>query len=653
MESDQIEKLVSESKAHIRAGEIGEGLRKSRLAFDRNRNNPNPRWSSAALIAQADGYFRLGQYSETIALAHQADLLIESAGDQFCEDSQSVRSLIHAQVCLLLGRCDAETDDLDAAESFLHQAIAMSRVTSDDRTLMRGLHSLSAGVYMPRGQYSLSIAADEEVLSLARRKKVPDLVWAPLTTMSWVYCLCGDHDRSKSLLEELRVVAPPGTLAEGWLHCIQGWLAISSNDVPGATVNLARVRSIGELLGSPELNFFARLGMARLRRLNNQLPSAMNWAMDAADTANRIGYRHLQGMAQLEIGRCTWLSGDPEEAENHLRRAIDTLSQLKAHLERALAYLVLAALLLKQNRAEANEAVILALTIIHQSGFEFLLDQERQLTYTVAAAGLSSKDPGLADLSRRTVDSLQRIAPPSLKVKTFGGLQVWQASRKIPSKALGQRRSGELLVLLLTSPGAFLPLDEAAERFTPDHSPSAALDHLHQATSALRRVLEPDLPTRFPSRYLRVEDSCIKLLIPQSNSSDDWTDFVSFEDACGKKDWFHALELYTGDFLPELPFSTWTVPLRQHYLTLFQQILLETARCCYSNGDFHDCLTLCRRLLKIEPWQEQAVMMGMKAAVALGDLSTARRMYQSLENALQEELGVSPQFDIQQFYRSL
>ena len=49
------------------------------------------------------------------------------------------------------------------------------------------------------------------------------------------------------------------------------------------------------------------------------------------------------------------------------------------------------------------------------------------------------------------------------------------------------------------------------EALCPDQSPQAAQTFLHHATSSLRRILEPDLPEKFPSRYLRVENERVTL----------------------------------------------------------------------------------------------------------------------------------------------
>ena len=648
----ELEALLAESQAHINAGDISAGLRKSRLAFDLAKNRLQLNLAAAALLAQAKAHFRLGHYSETADLAHQAVQQTEAGADTETVESADQRNSIRAQACLLLGQCAAETDDLPMSENYLHQTIELCRMSGEVDLLIHGLHSMSAGIYMPRGQYALALAADAEALALARANNTAGIVWAPLTTMSWVCFLSGQYEHASDLLQQLRGAAQAGSLGDGWAHNIQAWLALTSGDLPAASTDFGRTRSIGEKIGSPELNFYARLGMAQVCRKSGETASAINWAADATDVARRIGYRHLHGMAEVESGRCTWQQGDLAAAENHFRTALEILTPLQTRLEISQAYLALAALLLAQNRP-ASDAVRSALELIHSAGFYFLVDQERPWLFAAAAAGLNSRDPSLTEIAGRVVKTLQRLPAPSLRVKTLGGLQVWQGARLVQPKALNLRRAGELLVLLLASPGQQLTLEETAERLWSDGTPTSGRDLLHQATSALRHALEPELPTRFPSRYLLVEDGSLKILSASAPDLASWVDFAAFENAIGQGKWETALELYTGDFMPGSPYAEWTIPLRQHFITQYQQTLLEAAHRRYAAGNFAGALTLCQRLQEIEPWQEQAVLVGMHAALALKDVATARRMYQTLKKTLEIELGVAPQPELQELFRSL
>ena len=64
-------------------------------------------------------------------------------------------------------------------------------------------------------------------------------------------------------------------------------------------------------------------------------------------------------------------------------------------------------------------------------------------------------------------------------------------------------------------------------------------------------------------------------------------------------------------------------------------------------------LEICRRILALEPWQEETVLLAMRASVALNDRAGALRLYRELERSLAEAFGIEPQAELRQFYRSL
>jgi DNA-binding SARP family transcriptional activator len=231
----------------------------------------------------------------------------------------------------------------------------------------------------------------------------------------------------------------------------------------------------------------------------------------------------------------------------------------------------------------------------------------------------------------------------------LGRFEVWQGRRCIASSSLRQRRCGELLALLLLSPARCLSTDAIFEALWPDRSATAARGIFHQATSALRRALEPELPDKFPSRYLEVEEGQIALCLPPGSS----IDYEVFEDHAQSGRWEDALLAYAGDLLPGHAYADWAFAFREHLKIAYQRALLTAARARLDADRFEEALDACHCLLDLEPWQEQAVLLGMRAYRALGDVAAARRLYLALEETLSRDLDTRPQAELQEFYRSL
>jgi DNA-binding SARP family transcriptional activator len=476
-----------------------------------------------------------------------------------------------------------------------------------------------------------------------------DLVCASLISLAWVYWLSGQHEQAVAHLNELRSASFPGSSAEGYYYCGSGNLALDEGRIDQAPALYGQARSIGEVCGEPSINILVRLGMSRYHRLNDAPAAARDWANDALTIAKRVGYRHFQGLAFIERARAAWMLDDVAAAEGDLRAAIDILARLGAAFDLTRARFLLAVLLHQQRRDEAVSAWGEAARDIIEGNYAFLLEQERALAFPLLASLLDSDDPNVAAISRTLLGHLARVPPPPLHVQTLGRFEVRPGRRPMEMGAFRQRRAGELLALLLITPGRALSSEQIAEALYPERPPGAARASFHHTTSALRRALEPDLPEKFPSRYLEVEEGWVTLHLPP----DSWVDVEVFEAHCQRGEWEQALSLYGGEFLPEYRYADWAVAPRERLTLLYQQALLEAARARLAAGQSAGALDACRRLLALEPWHEEAVLLGMRACVALNDLPGARRLYLALEKALREDLGTAPQKELQAFYRSL
>jgi DNA-binding SARP family transcriptional activator/tetratricopeptide (TPR) repeat protein len=549
----------------------------------------------------------------------------------------------------VLGNCAAETSSLGEAEALYRSAADLARETGYPRGLMAALHGLAAGVYLPRGQFDLALAADEEARGIASRPGQPPwLVW-PLMTSSMIYQLIGQRDRAQATLEELDGLAAPGSMVQGYHLCTSASLSLDEGDLEAARALYIRARSIAEASGEPWLNIAVRLGMSRYHRLAGDGANARAWADDALTYASRVGYRHEQGKALIERGRAAWLCENEAAAEADLRAAAEILEALGAAFDLARGRFLLAALLQQQNRAEAIAVWLQAARAIVEGGYAFVLEQERALAFPLLAAYQNSSEAPLARSCALLLDQLGRVSPPPLRVVALGRFEVWQGSQCVQRHALRRRRAGELLALLLLAPGQRLSFDEVAEALFPEREPASAQVLFHHATSALRRALEPDLPDRFPSRYLEVEEGQVTLTLPPGS----WLDFEAFEVHCRQQKWEEATALYGGDLLPGYRFADWVLAQRERLALLHQRALLAAAEARLDQGRFGLALDACQRLLALEPWHEQAVLVAMHACAGLNNLAGARRLYRRLETTLRQDLDTAPQPELQAFYRSL
>jgi DNA-binding SARP family transcriptional activator len=638
VDDSSVASLIEISRTLERSGDMGAAFKSAEQALENARSSNNTGLILEAQVRVAFLHFRLGHYDRARKIAEQS-LALDAA-----------ETVSHVDAWLVLGNCAAETNDLSAAvNSYLH-AIDLSRQMGYPLALMRGLHNLATGIYLPQGKFELALAADKEVARLANEHNVPKLYWGALVTITWIYWIIGRYDLSATTLDELFGHASAGSLEEGYGHWLSGNLAQESGDFDQALTCYAHGRSIAEAIGEPGLGILVRLGPSRSHRKCGNPAAALEWAEDAWTMAVRAGYHHLEGLALIERGRANWSVGSATAAETDLRAAIAVLQPLNINFDLARANLYLAALLFEQKHPQANRFWQQAAGLIQTQGYDFLLEMERALTLPWVAIGLDSLDPERKKTSQDLFDWLQRAAPAPLQIQTLGQFSVWVGSRRLSNVALRQRRAGEVLAFLLASPGQTLTSQQISDALCPDKDPCAAVDFYHHAISALRRLLEPDLPDRrFPCRYLEVSEERVTLILPPGSR----IDFIEFRQHIQAKAWEQAITMYQGEFLPMIRYAEWTLPFRQYFADQYEQALLARAAELLAAGDAATCLNLARRALQHNAWQEQAVELGMRAALVLGDRSTAIKLYHQLEKVLEKELGIEPKTEVQQLFSAI
>ncbi len=628
--------LVHQVQRLCRAGQVAKAFELSRRALDSARPGGNPIAVAEAMNALAYVHFRVGHYEEA------KGLLVKSISMVPPEHPSRVDALI------LLGLCAAETDDPDGAGEYYRSAVDLSRQMGYDEALYRGLHNLAVGVYIPRGQFALALAVDRDAYEFILSRGKKELGWGALAAMGWVYWTMGRPREAARMARLLEDIAPEGSLSRGFHDALLADLALDEGRVDDAAGSFAKARSVAHVTGDPGLNGLVCLGLSRLYRSKGDPAAALGWAEETLTLARRVGYVHLQGMALLARARSFWLSGDLNSTEEDLRSAIGMMTPLGLDYDLATAWLLLAALLHQQGR-NGTDAWIKAASLIRQGHYHFLLERERSLAFPLIAHYAHHSGGKAREEAHQLLRHLTSVPPPPLRIHTLGRFEVWQGARRIPDGAWSKRRAGVLFRLLLISPRRSRTQEQIVEALWPDKDMTAAQPLLHQATSALRRALEPDLPRSFPSRYLTVEEASVTLHLPPGS----WVEHEVFEEQVQRGAFQEAVALYRGKLFPQDPYADWAVWERERLAQSYLRALLGASRDALAANRPAEALALARQALKLEPWQEQATRLGMEACLAMGDRTGALRLYRALAERLQKELGIEPGADLRAFYRKI
>lgn len=629
--------LIEDSNALERAGDIAAALAHAREALDLARSEGERSATAQALVAAALCRHRLGQYGTARTLAEEA--LAEAPPG----------TPVQGDALLMLAMSAAETELLSEAEGYYRRADELAREIGYDRLRYRALNNLAVGVYFSRGQFDLALAALQEALRLAQALGLDELLPYTLLALAWVYQFTSQRQAARETLAELGFVAHRAASTQGYHANLSALLALDEGDLEAAPHFFAVARSVAEAIGEPRLNVEMRLGMSRYHRLAGAPATARTWAGEALALTARTGFRLLQGRALMERGRAAWEAGDETSAEGDFRAAVEALTPLQADFDLARAALLLAALLHRRHRPEARETARDAARRITSGGYAFLLEQERALAFPLVAAYLNDPEPDLSAMCAALLAQLERVPPPPLRIVTLGRFEVRQGARIVPEATWRLRRAGELFRLLIVSPQRCLSRDEVIEALWPGKPAGAAHTPFHQSTSALRHALEPDLPDKFPSRYLEVEGGRVALHLPPGS----WVDMDAFAQHVRRGEWRAAVSLYQGDLLLGDRYADWAAQPRERTAQMFVDAALALGREALDGGELREALAAARRVLEIDPWQEGAVLVGMKACLALQDRAGAVRLYCGLEQALRSDLGLAPQAELRKFYEAL
>ncbi len=620
-------------------GEYGQAISRLQQTLNNNAENPLSSQDQTRIIIRIGWLeFMLGHYRQAWEVTDKG---LKQADPQSAATYEGL--ITHAAIL-------AETNDLSGSEKQYTRAIELCRELGLEGMLYRGLHGLAVGVYLPRGQFDLALSFEREALLLARREPANKPIWKFLNTIGWVHWLSGNPYELNETLDRLQYEITPETPSEGYYLVLRAQAILDSNHDPEMVMSyLTHARVIGELRGDPGLITMVRVSFARyFIRLQKPSP-AMDWAEMAVEFARKVGYRHMLGISLYVQAFGLWIAGDLVTAEETLNESIAVLSELDARYDLAYAWLMLAIIQYFHGQPGVTESWRTAMQMLVEGDYACLINKTNGFAYQMLSDSLSSKDGDEQKLAQALLNLLIKIPAQPLYITTLGDFYIEQGGRRITGEDLHQRRAGELLALLLSQPHKQINQEKALEALAPNESRTKQQNTLYHATSTLRRLLEPNLPDKFPSRFLEVGNEQLRLILPPGSQ----VDYEEFLDHCNQKRFDQALGLYGGEWVADYPYAEWASELRERLSRVYLESLNIRTQALLKHNNPAEALENSRRILALEPWNEAAADMAIQACNMLGDKAGAIRIYKSLQKALSDEFGIEPSGEIKLKFREI
>ena len=230
-----------------------------------------------------------------------------------------------------------------------------------------------------------------------------------------------------------------------------------------------------------------------------------------------------------------------------------------------------------------------------------------------------------------------------VEIRLLGGFEVRVRGRTIEAERWRLRKARSIVKLIALAPGHRITRERAMDVLWPDLEPDAADNNLRQTLHVARRALDPDPATT--NRWLSLKDDQLALC-PDGGVSVDAAVFVkAVAQARASRDpkaLAEAVELYSGDLLPDDLYEDWAIARREELRETHLAALLELARAQEAAGQAAEAVVTYERAVTAAPALEEAHVGLMRLHAGRGDRRRALHQFELLARALREDLDAEP-----------
>ncbi len=563
------------------------------------RQQGDRRRAGATLANIGITYKQVGNFACALeALLESLEQCYQS-GDR---DGEAVRLLMLAQVYQAIGE---EWRELDCCMQGLQRARARG-----NRGTEAGILVALGSFYLNRGEIARALAYCREAEALVETCSVRSTQIDMVVLKGCAHVLVGAFDRAEQ-------------------HLI-------------AALRLAR--SFG--MRRSELSILADLGILEVRRGNDA--GALDYLRASLALADDDRYRTKRTEILAELVRLCGRIGDAAaRAEYEREYAALAQSIFSGEAARSLRRIIrrhrnieLAIGDVEVNLGAETTRLLRSWTADHESSTNNFFSTWHEPPFARVRSGSGDAWPAADDGLAR----LDRLPDKPVCIRAFGVLRIDIEGRVLRKGDWGRRRAREVFKLLLINHGRWLSIDEIHEVLwegKPSRNPDVLIAN---AVSHLRRAFARHAGEYADAAVVQCLDGAYRLHLGDAV----WVDFFAFKElvfaarrvtaAADRLDLYtKAADLYAGDFLAEDQYGDWAAferdTLRSGYLEALEFIATEHGRL----GRNTDAIEAAWRLLRVDPTNHTALEALVRAMVAEGRASEARRILAERTPQLHED----------------
>jgi predicted ATPase/DNA-binding SARP family transcriptional activator/DNA-binding CsgD family transcriptional regulator len=230
-----------------------------------------------------------------------------------------------------------------------------------------------------------------------------------------------------------------------------------------------------------------------------------------------------------------------------------------------------------------------------------------------------------------------------VRIRLLGGFSVSVGSRTIEEGGWRLRKAANLVKMLALSQGHRMHREQVMDVLWPELGSGAAANNLRHILHVARRAFDRDPSAG--SHYLNLHGDQMTLC-PDGQL---WVDAEAFEEAAAaarrSQDpaaYRTAIELYSGEFLPDNRYEEWVEVRREELRRLLLALLVELAGHYEERGEYGPAVEALRRVVAEEPTLEEAHASLMRLYALSNRRGEALAQYGRLREVLSGMLGSEP-----------
>jgi ATP/maltotriose-dependent transcriptional regulator MalT/DNA-binding SARP family transcriptional activator len=593
-----------------------------------------------------------GRYEDVI---EEANVALEMLDHQ--ENSE------RAQAQRMIGRADIGLGRFAQGVAELQKALGLYRQIDSPYDVLNLLQDL-AFAFTSQGRFDEAAAYLGEALPLARRLGSPTQLAGVLNSLGWIRDVRGEHREALKLYEEGLAAARRGDDPRSQANIAEGMATVYRNigDYRRAEFLYDVAWRIARE-GRPVLAVLILVGRADMYRWQGDHGRALTLLEQARRLAEERGLdTEKSGLLRVAEGIALVEKGSTERGFRLLSNGISFLGDQGAKRDLARGHFLCAkARLLAGQERQAVVELRRALGLAKEMGTSQFAAVEGQHAPELlelgvsegltACRGIMEQARSMSFLGEELVqDGLEEREVPEahLEIYALGEGRVVRDGRPVSSSEWRAAMAKELFFyILLHGP---VERDAIGLVFWPDLPAEKVTNNFHSTLYRVRKAVGGDAVVVEGGKY--------------TLGVDYWFDVQEFEtlterarllpphDWQAQELWRRAVELYKGDFLPEVE-RAWCVPKREQVRNQYIEALIESARCREARGAVDEAVAWYRRALEEDELREDVHRRIMRVYAEAGRRSAALAQYRDCRKTLKQELGVEPSRETQRLYEEV